>query len=112
MCSLKVPITIMVHFEKGGRQLLWNRKDNNKHGKCLASWDMVCKPKDKGGLGVLNLRLQNKALLMKNIHKFYNHMDLPWVDLIWNAHYSNDSIPHATNPKGSLWWKDCLSLFE
>ena len=35
------------------------------------------KPKEKGGLGVLNLRLQNDALLMKHLSKFYNKADIP-----------------------------------
>jgi hypothetical protein len=33
---------------------------------------MVLEPKSKGGLGVINLRLQNDALLLKQLHKFYN----------------------------------------
>jgi hypothetical protein len=43
------------------------KKDINVQGKCLAKWDLVCRPKDQGGLGVLNLGLQNKALLIKNL---------------------------------------------
>lgn len=35
------------------------------------------KPKEKGGLGVLNLSLQNDALLMKHLHKFYNRANIP-----------------------------------
>jgi hypothetical protein len=30
----------------------------------LAAWDMVYKPKKKGGLGVLNLRVQNQGLML------------------------------------------------
>jgi hypothetical protein len=45
----------------------------------LVVWKMVTKPKLKGGLGVINLIAQNEALLMKNLHKFFNKEDLPWV---------------------------------
>jgi len=31
----------------------------------------------KGGLNVINLRLQNDALLLKQLHKFYNKVDVP-----------------------------------
>lgn len=65
----------------------------NAKGKSLAAWNKVCKPKAKGGLGVINLRQQNKALLMKNLRKFYNKHDLPWVQLTWNTHY-NGLVPH------------------
>jgi hypothetical protein len=38
--------------------------------------------KNSGGLGVISLRLQNEALLMKNLDKFVSKADLPWVKLI------------------------------
>jgi hypothetical protein len=55
--------------------------------------------KIKGGLGVLNLRLQNQALLMKNLYKFYNQYDIPWVNLIWRAYQYSNSTPHSGIPK-------------
>jgi hypothetical protein len=48
MCSFKVPITIFVHFEKSGRRFLWYDRENKIQGKCLASWEMMCRPKDQG----------------------------------------------------------------
>ena len=53
----------------------------------LAAWPMVQRPKEKGGLGVINLRIQNDALLLKQLHKFYSRHDVPWVNLIWNTYY-------------------------
>lgn len=66
-------------------------------------------PKEKGGLGVINLKLQNDALLLKNLDKFYNKKDIPWVQLIWWKHYQN-KVPHASREVGSFWWKDILRL--
>jgi len=37
---------------------------------------MVCKPKEEGGLGVLDLQKQNEALLMKKLDKFLNRRDI------------------------------------
>jgi hypothetical protein len=54
---------------------------------------MVRKPKDQGGLGVLDLKKQNEALLLKNWNKFLNRKDIPWVSLIWEKHYSNRKLP-------------------
>jgi hypothetical protein len=50
---------------------LWRGKDINRKGYNLAAWDLVRKPKDKGGLGVINLNIQNDALLLKQLDKFY-----------------------------------------
>jgi hypothetical protein len=63
---------------------------------------MICRPKDQGGLGVLDLRIQNKALLIKNLHKFYNEKDIPRVKLLWQAYYNNGQLPHLGNTKGSF----------
>lgn len=70
---------------------------------------MVCKTKDEGGLGIINLELQNQALLMKNLDKFYNGREIPWVNLIWEKYYRNDKIP-GTVKKGSFWWRDILKM--
>ena len=43
-----------------------------KSGGNLVAWETVQKPKEKGGLGVINLKLQNDAPLLKHLHKFYN----------------------------------------
>jgi hypothetical protein len=64
--------------------------------------------KNPGGLGVINLELQNKALLMKCLHKFFNRVNIPWVNIIWVTHYSN-SLP-SVKPVGSFWWKDILKI--
>jgi hypothetical protein len=51
--------------------VLWRGSSINAK-KPLEAWKMVSKPKLKGVLGVLNLRLQNEVLLMKNLHNFVN----------------------------------------
>jgi hypothetical protein len=68
---------------------------------------MVTKPKLKGGLGVINPRLQNEVLLLKNLDKFYNKQDLPWVKLVWSKYYSNGKVPGHTI-KGSFWQRSLL----
>src|SRR3954469_15827567 len=79
--------------------------------KSLAAWDLVCKPKNKGGLGIMNIPLQNEALLIKHLHKFYNQHDVPWVKLIWDTYYYQ-RVPHATDLCGSFWWRDICKLMD
>jgi hypothetical protein len=52
------------------------QKDKENHNS-LAAWEMVCRPKEKGGLGIINLETQNDALLMKHLYRFFNHEDTP-----------------------------------
>lgn len=73
------------------------------------AWETVHKPKEKGGLRIINLRSHNDALLMKHLSKFYNKANIPWVRLIWNRYYTN-RVPHAMRELGLFWWKDVLWL--
>lgn len=43
----------------------------------MAAWPVVTKTKEEGGLGVLDLKTQNEALLINNLDKFFNKADIP-----------------------------------
>jgi hypothetical protein len=111
MCSIEINPKTMEQIEKIRRRCLWAKKSDDGADKCfsLAAWDMVCKPKDKGGLGITHMKTQNQALLLKYLDKFYNKKDLQWVDLIWSSYYQN-SIPHASDKCGSFWWRSIMKL--
>ena len=53
----------------------------------------------------------NRTLLMKNLHKFFNRHDVPWVKLIWETYYSDGKLPGDTM-MGSFWWKSNLALID
>ena len=69
-----LPMFMMSFFEipKGVLKILtilnqdffW-QGSSEKHKYRLAKWDILCRPKDQGGLGILDLQLQNKCLLAK-----------------------------------------------
>lgn len=107
MCTYLLPKTVIKQIGKFKRHCLWRGSDPNFKKPSKAAWDMVCVPKENGGLGVLNLYTQNESLLLKHLHKFYNKVDAPWVNLVWSCHYSDGSVP-PNNTRGSFWWKDIL----
>ena len=84
--------------------------NTNTPRQSLATWDLVCRPKKYGGLGVLNLGIQNESLLLKHLFKFFNKVDVPWVTLIWDTYYAA-SPPQVTQSCGSFWWRDVMSLY-
>jgi hypothetical protein len=77
----------------------------------MAAWKMVCRAKNKGGLGVIRLCLQNDALLIKNLDKFFSKGDLPWVKLLCSQYYTNDKVP-SNVMKDSFWWRSILRLLD
>jgi hypothetical protein len=111
MCSIQLHPKFLEHIEKIRRHCLWVKKNEEGDEKChsLASWSMVCRPKEKGGVGILNLKIQNEGLLLKYLHKFYNKLDTPLVHLLWNTYYTG-KIPHAMEAVGSFWWKDVCKV--
>jgi len=111
MCTFKLQFTVIDQIDKLRKHCLWRGADLQSKKQANAAWTMVCKSKDEGGLGVLDLRTQNEALLLKFLHKFYNREDIPWVNLIWEIYYQNGKLPTDTG-KGSFWWKDCLKLLD
>lgn len=48
---------------------------------------------------------------MKNLHKFFNRADLPWVAFLWEQYYNNNRPPDCSL-LGSFWWKDNLKLLD
>ena len=95
MCTLKLPLGFLDYVEGATRGFLWIGKDIHKKG-----------------LGVLNPRTHNISLLIKNLFKFMNMNDIPWVKLIWQAYYGNNKIPQNCDPCGSIWWMACLKLLN
>ena len=87
----------------------WLKFKSDAPKQSLAAWDLVCRPKNKGRLGILNLAIQNQGLLLKQLHKFNNKQQVAWVQLIWDSYYDG-VVPHATVLTGSFWWKDILKL--
>lgn len=75
--------------------------DRDAHTHPLAALDLMCRHNLQGGLGILNLKVQNQALLLKPIHRYIHKADVPWVMMVWYKHYDL-TPPHALPPFGSF----------
>lgn len=85
--TLKLPKKIIQYIDRARRHCLWRKStDPSSSVQSMAACDLVCKPKNKGGLGIVNLEFQNIALLAKNLDKSFNRQNLQWVNLIWDKY--------------------------
>lgn len=109
LCSISLPDSIIKQIDKFRKHYLWRGGDLNSKKPSKAAWEIVCKPKNEGGLGVLDLKKQNEALMLKNWNKFFNKFDTPWVAMVWEKYYPNGKLPNHTK-KGSFWWRQNLKL--
>ncbi|XP_026409970.1 uncharacterized protein LOC113305077 [Papaver somniferum] len=77
----KAPISVIKILEKKMRNFLWEYKDGVKTSH-LVNWNLVCATKEKGGLGVCNLRLMNLSLLAKWCWRFGVEKRKLWYKII------------------------------
>jgi hypothetical protein len=111
MSTFAIHNTVISQIDKFRKLCLWRGADINANQRPKAAWTTVCKSKEEGGLGVINLKTQNEALLLKHVSKFFNKEDIPWVTLIWESYYEPDKLP-PQGKKGSFWWRDILKLLD
>ena len=62
------------------RSFLWSGKAEAGGGTCAVAWDVVCRPKWVGGLGVLDLRWMNVDLQTKWIWLQKTDTSRPWAE--------------------------------
>lgn len=65
MSVLKLPDWVIKEIDKIRRTFLWHGVMQEKRKMNLANWQLVCQPKEVGGLGVHDLKVFNQALLQK-----------------------------------------------
>jgi hypothetical protein len=92
MCTFLLPKTVVKQIDKYRKHFLWRGYDINSRKPPKAVWPMVCLPKE-GGLGVLDISVQNDSLLLKHLHKFFNRDHTPWVQLVWEKYYTRNKLP-------------------
>lgn len=65
MSVFKLPAWVISDIDKIRQNFLWHGVNLDKKKIHLAKWDLVCKPKKMGGLGIIDLTVFNQALLAK-----------------------------------------------
>ena len=75
-------------IERLQRDFLWSRVGECKRDH-LISWDVVCKPKAKGGLGFGKISLRNYAFLGKWLWRFPRKSSALWHQVILSIYESH-----------------------
>ena len=61
-----LPTKVLHDIEQIMRNFLWCPGESNR-GKSKVAWEVVCLPKDEGGLGIRRLSHFNTALMVSHI---------------------------------------------
>ncbi|GKB65134.1 hypothetical protein Tco_0921320 [Tanacetum coccineum] len=73
------------------KDFLWGYGDSS-NGSAKVSWKIVCKTKAHGGLGLKDLSVWNKALLIKHIWNIAIKKDTLWVKWVGTVKLKEGSI--------------------
>ncbi|GJX81113.1 reverse transcriptase domain, reverse transcriptase zinc-binding domain protein [Tanacetum coccineum] len=73
-----IPNRVLMDIEQSMRNFLWCPSSSSK-GKAKVAWELVCLPKDEGGLGIRRLEHFNSALLVSHIWKLLSLKESLWV---------------------------------
>jgi hypothetical protein len=109
---LNVPVEVLMKIDSIRRAFLWAASDKVTGGKCKVSWDMVCKPKEYGGLGILNLAKFASALRMRWLWHEWSDEARPWVGLGNPCNNQDKELFAAAtkisigNGKKAIFWED------
>ncbi|WVZ57986.1 LOW QUALITY PROTEIN: hypothetical protein U9M48_008308 [Paspalum notatum var. saurae] len=76
-------------------------KNNQHKKKNITRWEILCKPKDQGGFGMLDLDTQNKYLLDRN-----------WQCLLRNKYLRNKTCSQIEKKSGDSQFCSRLTSFE
>jgi hypothetical protein len=75
----QVPKGVLQKLDYYRSHFLWPC-DEHKKKYHLTKWSVLCTPKNLGGLGILNLELQNRCVLSKWLFRLINE-DGVWQNL-------------------------------
>ena len=92
------------------RSCFYWQNDQHKRKYRLAKWEILCQPKDQGGLGIQNLDIQNKCLLSKWLFKLLNE-DGTWQELLRNKYIKDKTLGSCVKkPTDSHFWKSLMNV--
>jgi len=88
------------------KRFLWGWGSENRKIAWVA-WHKVCESKDKGGLGVIDIRKFNLALLGKWIWRLKSEKKSLWKNILDSKYGECRGLrSQVQNGKESLWWRD------
>jgi hypothetical protein len=76
----EIPKRVMRRLDYFWSRFFW-QSDGHKNKYRLTRWNIICRPKGQGGLGIDVLELKNKILLYKWLFKLLNEVGV-WQEFV------------------------------
>ena len=77
----------------------------------LAKWDIICRPKDQGGICIESLEVKNRCLLSKWLYKLSVETDTTWAQILRNKYLQSKTLAQVTvRPTDLPFWKGLMKV--
>jgi hypothetical protein len=111
---MKIPVSVWKKIRRIQRDFLWGCQGDRKKINWI-KWDTICLPKNKGGLGVRDVRVVNISLLTKWRWRLLHEDNAVWKEGVKSKYGSgvvgSTVLGDENRPWfASLWWKDICSI--
>ena len=88
------------------------QSDNETKKYRLARWNILCRPKSQGGLGIQDLEIKNIAFLSKWVYKLLTENGV-WQEIIHNKYVGSKAISQVYwKPGHSHYWSGVMKAKE
>ncbi|KAK1316063.1 hypothetical protein QJS10_CPA05g01626 [Acorus calamus] len=108
----RISVGVLDRIETLRRRFLWQGTQEGTAKPHLVKWSTVCLRKEDGGLGVLDLRDMNRALLSKWLWRWLHETDNPWARTFqdrYGGHGTNARIWPTVGARASSLCKGIFS---
>jgi hypothetical protein len=110
--AMDLPSWAIKAIDKIRRSFLWRGRKDAMGGHCLVAWNKITRPKEFGGLGILNLQKMSWALRLRLLWLKKTDPGRPWASFKINVHPSVKAFFSAAvssvvgNGKNTMFWTD------
>ena len=91
----EVPVGVRKRLDFYRSRFFW-QSDESKRKYRLAKWDIICRPKDQGGLGIENLEVKNRCLLSKWLFKLSSETEATWAQILRSKYLHSKTLSQVT----------------
>jgi hypothetical protein len=106
---LQVPVGVRKRLDFYRSRFFW-QSDETKKKYRLTKWNIICRPRDQGGLGIEVLELKNRCLLSKWLFKIL-HEEGTWQEILCNKYLSTKTLAQVeVKPTDSQFWKGLMEV--
>ncbi|GER31074.1 RNA-directed DNA polymerase-like protein [Striga asiatica] len=111
MSCFLLPVNVCKEVCRLLAKFWWDKGNNQSRSMHWLAWDKMTLPKGEGGLGFQNIKLFNRALILKQLWRIFEQPELLMSKVLKCKYFPNCSMFDCQKNGGASWlWKSWTTL--